>query len=112
VKEFGGKAQDRLNGWFNTACFKAPAAYGIGSEARTDPTLRAHGVNNWDFSMLKTTKIKESMDLQFRAEFFNIFNRVQFAAPETNVDNTALYGKVTAQKNSPRLVQFSLRLNF
>jgi hypothetical protein len=111
VKEFGGKAQDRLNKWFNTACFTAPGSYSFGNEGRTDPQLRSQGVNNWDFSILKTTKIKESLNLQFRAEAFNLFNRVRFNPPAVVVDGTN-FGAVTAQQNQPRLIQFSLRLNF
>jgi hypothetical protein len=120
IKEYAGKAQDRLGkivggvtvgGWFNTACFTAPGTFRLGSVSRTDPQLRSHGANNWDLALAKTTKIKESLNLQFRAEFFNLFNRVRFSPPATVVNGTN-YGKITAQANQPRLVQFSLRLNF
>jgi hypothetical protein len=111
VKEFSGRAQDRLSQWFNTSCFIQPAdTYSFGGEARTDPQLRSHGVNNFDFTMSKNTKIKEALTLQFKAEFFNVFNRVQFRVDQTTVGGT--FGTVREQWNKPRLVQFALRLVF
>jgi hypothetical protein len=59
----------------------------------------------------KANKINEQVNLQFRAEFFNLFNRVRFSPPVTTVDN-ANFGKILAQQNQPRLIQFSLRLDF
>jgi hypothetical protein len=51
------------------------------------------------------------MTLTFRAEFFNIFNRVVFAAPAANVSN-ADFGVISGQANAPRPAQISLRLEF
>src|SRR5689334_19694626 len=107
----GGAAQSRLNNWFNPACFSAPPAFTFGSESRTDPTLRAAGVNNWDFAIFKNTVISERTALQFRAEVFNLSNRVQFSAPNTTAGSTT-FGVVTGQANNPRLVQLALRLKF
>lgn len=112
VKEFGGRAQDRLAQWFNTACFIQPTdSWTLGTESRTDAQLRTHGVNNWDFTLSKNTTIREGLALQFKAEFFNVFNRVQFQVNTTTVGSTS-YGIVTSQLNKPRLVQFALRLAF
>jgi hypothetical protein len=110
-KSVSGSAQARVNGWFNTACFSAPPSFSFGSEARTDPNLRAAGVANWDFAAFKDTAIRERIALQFRAEVFNTFNRVQFSPPNTTVGSST-YGFVTAQANNPRLVQLALRLKF
>jgi hypothetical protein len=111
-----GSAQSRLSKWFNTACFKpltqaAGNYFGVGTEPRVDPKLRGHSMNNWDFSVQKTTKIKENLSLQFRAEAFNLFNRVQFNPPDNQSDSVT-FGQTYAQMNTPRLIQFSLRLNF
>ena len=73
--------------------------------------LRAQGVNNFDLSISKRTEITERMGLEFRTEFFNLFNRVQFSPPNTQ-PGAAQFGQVTAQYNQPRLVQFALRLKF
>jgi hypothetical protein len=110
-KTVSGTAQSRVNAWYNTSCFVAPPSFSFGSESRTDPNLRAHGIANWDFAAVKDTKILERYSLQFRAEIFNTFNRVQFAAPNNTV-GSATYGFVTAQANNPRLVQLALRLRF
>ena len=49
--------------------------------------------------------------MQFRAEFFNIFNRVQFAPPVTQ-QGSSNFGEILSQVNQPREIQFSLRVNF
>jgi hypothetical protein len=110
-RAISGTAQSRLNKWFNTGCFSQPGSYSFGNESRTDPQLRAHGVNNVDFAVFKTTGITERVKLQFRTEFFNLFNRVQFAVPGRTL-GTSTFGVVSAQLNQPRLVQFALRLTF
>ena len=69
------------------------------------------GIDNWDFAVLKTTKITERVNVQFRSEFFNIANRVQFKPP-FSLQGATTFGTVTDQANQPRLVQFSLRLGF
>jgi hypothetical protein len=48
--------------------------WGFGSESRTDPTLRTPGINNFDFAVFKRTAITERVGLEFRTEFFNLFN--------------------------------------
>jgi hypothetical protein len=108
-KSVFGSAQSRLTGWFNAACFSQPPQFGFGNESRTDPNLRSSGINNWDVSLFKSTPIAERIALQFRAEFFNLFNRVQFGSPGTAL-GTAQFGLVTSQLNQPRLIQFALRL--
>jgi hypothetical protein len=105
-------AQDRLNQWFNTACFVKPTDnYSLGNEPRTDPLVRTHGVNNWDVAIRKKTALSENINLTFGIELFNAFNRTQFSAPGYQVGN-ANFGTVTTTANEPRLVQFALRLSF
>ena len=82
-----GSAQSRINSWFNVQAFQQPAAFTFGSESRTDPVLRAAGIANWDFSMVKRTEITERLRLDFRTEFINLFNRVHFADPNTSLGN-------------------------
>jgi hypothetical protein len=110
--EVSGSAQSRLNGWFDTACFAASGEWEFGNEARVDPNLRAAGTNNWDLAFFKKTQIKESLGLEFRAEAFNLFNRVQFAAPSTDVNSSFTFGVITSQANRPRIIQFALRLSY
>jgi hypothetical protein len=99
--------------WFNTTCFTAPPDWGYGTEPRSDPTLRQDGINNFDFAVFKTTNFgpSERMGIQFRAEFFNLFNRPQFAAPNTT-EVSPVFGSVTSTVGNPRLVQFGLKFIF
>jgi hypothetical protein len=99
--------------WFNTTCFTDPAPYTFGNEGRTDATLRQDGIINFDFAAFKKTYFgpDKKLNLEFRAEFFNIFNRVQYAAPNTTF-GAASFGVVSADNNSPRLIQFGLRFAF
>jgi hypothetical protein len=110
-KGIDGSAQSRLNQWFNTSCFTQPAAFTFGNESRTDPNIRGHGVANWDFAVFKKTQLTERFGLEFRTEFFNLFNRVQFGAPGLAQGNPS-FGVISSQANNPRLVQFALRLHY
>ena len=91
------------------AAFAQPAAFTYGNESRTDPNLRAAGIGNWDFTIVKATEISERWNLEFRTEFLNLFNRVQFADSNTSIGNVQ-FSTVNSTLNSPRLVQFGLRL--
>jgi hypothetical protein len=113
-----GSSSARLTQWFNTACFTAPADFTFGNEPRVDPRLRSSGVANFDFAVFKRTRFgkDERLGLEFRTEFFNIFNRTQFAPPNTiccNANNNN-FGVVTATApgTNPRLVQFALKMLF
>jgi hypothetical protein len=65
------------------------------------------GINNWDFALHKTTQLRESMSLQFRAEFFNIANHAQFLNPTGNFTSSQ-FGEVTSARD-PRIGQLSLK---
>ncbi len=109
-----GSDQSRIGMWFNTSCFSVPAAYTFGNESRTDPVIRGPGIANYDFALFKRTAITERFNLEFRAEAFNLFNRVWFGPPST-VDTTAAnstFGQITTQLNQPRLLQLALRLRY
>jgi hypothetical protein len=73
-------------------------------------TLRGPGINNWDLSFLKKTKLTESKSLEFRAEMFNAFNHAQFLNPDAN-GFSGTFGQIS-QTRGPRLVQFGLKLYF
>ena len=113
AKHTTGSAVSRLNDWFNTSCFVQPAAFTFGDEPRLDPTLRAPGVADWDASAYKSFPVNRdgTINVQFRAEAFNLFNRVQFGYPGLT-QGTSNFGVVTGQQNLPRILQFSLRANF
>lgn len=66
---------------------------------------------NFDFSLLKRTRLTERTNLEFRGEVFNLFNNVNFDNPVTSI-NSANFGRITSIAGRPRLMQFALRLNF
>ncbi len=107
-----GPAQQRLNRWFDTSQFVAPPAFTFGNLSRTVPDVTSHGINNFDFAVFKNTQLlAERLGLQFRAEIFNLFNRVQFGYPGRALGNPN-FGVISGQYNNPRLVQLGLRLLF
>jgi hypothetical protein len=104
-----------LQSWFNTSCFSSPPAWGYGTESRVDASLRAKGVNNWDFAVFKNTNITERFVLQFRTEFFDLWNHPQWGFPGQGYNGTPTgngFGTVTSTVNNPRLIQFALKLKF
>jgi hypothetical protein len=97
--------------WINNVAFQVPAASSFGTAARAYTNLRAPGLLNENFGLLKRMPLTERVSLTFRAEYFNVFNRVAFAAPDGNFSN-ASFGKISSQANTPRQGQLSLRLEF
>jgi hypothetical protein len=76
--------------------------------------LRGPGINNWDISILKDFKLTESKSMEFRSEFFNAFNHVQFYSPtlQTGTEGgSAQFGQITTDRGA-RIVQFALKLYF
>ncbi|MGH9843326.1 MAG: TonB-dependent receptor domain-containing protein, partial [Blastocatellia bacterium] len=69
--------------WFNTAAFAIPPFGSFGNAGRN--ILDGPGYRNVTFSILKNTALRESLDLQFRAEFFNLFNHPNFNLPDNFV---------------------------
>jgi hypothetical protein len=95
---------------FNPACFPAAAAGQLGDASRV-PVFGPDFVNT-DFSIIKRFKLPwENMDLNFRTEFFNLFNHAQFGTPIADF-NAPGFGSVDSTVNNPRLVQFALKLTF
>lgn len=113
-KTIEGSAQSRITKWFNTSCFSVPPAFTFGSQGRLDPNIRGAGIANYDVSIFKKTQLRENLNMEFRTEFFNVFNRVQFGNPNNTVTSAAnaTFGIVSTQANSPRVAQFALRLRF
>jgi len=97
--------------WINSACFIAPAAGHLGNASRV-PVVGPDFVNT-DFSVIKQFKLPwENMGLNFRAEFFNLFNHAQFGLPINDISVSPGFGAVNSTVNNPRLVQFGLKLTF
>jgi hypothetical protein len=108
-----GSEVSRLSEWFNTACFSQPPAFTFGNAPRVEPNIRWAGLNNFDWAAVKNTSFgpEEKLKIQFRAEFFNLFNHPQFGPPG-NTFGTPTFGVVSSQINNPRLIQFALKFVF
>jgi Carboxypeptidase regulatory-like domain len=113
AKGVSGGAASKLNGWFNTSCFTQPSNYGFGNEPRVD-SMRSQGIANWDSALFKRTAVTERINLEFRAEIFNLFNRVQFGQPNTTccMASNSSFGVISSQLNSPRQIQFAMKLSY
>jgi hypothetical protein len=102
-----------LANWFNTTLFSQPAQFTIGNAPRVLSNVRTSGERNADISLLKNNYLShdDRMNAQFRLECFNALNHPQFAAPNTNV-NSAAFGTINSQANSPRVVQLAAKFIF
>lgn len=109
--------------WVNPSCFALPPLGEFGNTPRN--FLHGPDATNLDFSVLKTTTIHERYNIQFRAEFFNILNNVNFGQPGggmfsstiagnvlTGGSISATAGKVTATSTTSRQIQFGLKFQF
>ena len=95
--------------WINAACFVAPAVGKLGNAARV-PVVGPDFVNS-DVSLIKKIALPRKMDLNFRAEFFNLFNHAQYGMPVNDI-NASGFGSVNSTVNNPRLIQLALKLAF
>jgi hypothetical protein len=111
------------NQWLNPASFSLEPLGTLGNLGRD--TAIGPGLWNLDTALLKetrVTKISESFSVQFRAEFFNIFNHANFAPPPSlsvfnlNPNGTAApnpaFGQITSTANNSRQIQFGLKVIF
>jgi hypothetical protein len=117
----GGLAPDQvhtLSHWFNQCAFASAPAGELGTAARA-PVYGPRFVNT-DFSLIKDVPLsfREGMGLQFRAEFFNLFNHPQYwmsgisGTGEQDIATTSSFGVINSTVNNPRLIQFALKLKF
>jgi hypothetical protein len=97
--------------YINVAAFGVPAAYTFGTAARSYTNLRNPTLLNENFGLIKRTAISDRVSLTLRAEFFNVFNRVVFGSPASNV-SASNFGTISSQGNTPRQGQVALRLEF
>ncbi len=101
--------QQSLTRWFDTSAFERAATYTIPNDSLTQPRLRGPGRVNFDSSLIKNTRFGERFNVQFRAEFYNLFNNPALDARGTSFDvSNALFGQIITGGN-PRNIQFGLR---
>ncbi|MCI0723106.1 MAG: TonB-dependent receptor [Acidobacteria bacterium] len=111
---WSGNFDPTTDRFFNPAAFSVPANFTFGNAPRS-LNLRSFPTLNEDFTIGKRTQITEDVHLDFRTEFFNVFNRHIFNAPGVfaggNRNDPASFGVVNSS-SGPRIIQFGLKLNF
>ena len=120
----GGNRSRVLTSWINTAayvstpciggtvqgaCQTSGGGTGFGNSAVG--AIMGPGQQNWDISLLKNTKITEGLNMQFRAEFYNVWNHAQFNPPVNNVADST-FGQVQNSSVPPRIMQFAVKFLF
>jgi hypothetical protein len=104
------KPQSNRNYFFDPTSFSEANTFGrIGNSPRT--ICCGPHISNSDFAILKVIALSETRHIDFRAEFFNIFNHTQFFNPDGNVSDGAQFGQVTESRD-PRELQFALKFFF
>ena len=95
--------------WFNPAVFGPNAVGTFGDTGKN--ILRGPRFFETDLGIMKTTYITERASAQFRAEFFNAFNNVNFSRPHNDVTDPQI-GQITGLDGKPRILQFALKVMF
>jgi len=99
----------RVDQWFDTSCFSAPAPYTFGNSGVGH--VRGPGINNWDFSVAKDTRFGERPTLRIEADFFNLFNAAHFSNPGTTQGSSS-FGIIGSDRLPPRLIQIGAKFSF
>jgi hypothetical protein len=96
--------------YFNTAAFTLAAPGTFGTTGRN--TMIGPGIFNFDFAIFKNFPLSERLGrIQFRNEYFNIFNNVNLSNPDSSVNDGASFGQIFGARD-PRYVQFGLKWIF
>jgi hypothetical protein len=108
-----------VNHWADPAGFSLPAPGTFGNLQRD--FLSGPGILTFDYSVTKETPITEKARVQFRAEFFNLFNHANFSLPLASVfvqgvnggaSVNPTFGKITSTTTSSRQIQLALKILF
>ncbi len=103
--------------WINPAAFVVPAPGTFGNAPRN--FARGPAIWQADAALSKRFMFSETLGLQFRAEVFNLFNRAQLGAPQSDISAAQNFGKILSTVNTgpvgagtPRQIQFTLKMEF
>jgi hypothetical protein len=96
------------NEWFNINDFTANAIGTFGDTGKN--VIRGPRYFDTDLSLLKETKLSKKVNLEFRAEFYNAFNNVNFGMPDNGLTDSS-FGQITSA-NDPRILQMALKVIF
>ena len=97
--------------YLNPAAFVMPGPLQFGDAPRAFGNARSCPYYNESMTFFKNFRLSEKVNMKFGADFFNLFNRHQWAAPNTDVQSPD-FGKIFGLNNSPRQIQFNARVSF
>lgn len=103
------RSQRTPDRWFDSSAFAVPAPFTFGNSAAN--VLYGPGLVNLDLTVARTFRVTEKVSLDFRSEFFNVFNDAHFNFPIAVV-NTPNSGTISETSSSARQIQFGLKLVF
>src|SRR5215472_14309154 len=101
--------QRSVTKYFNTAAFAVTSQFAIGNASRNP--ARSPGYEDFDLALVKNSVVTERVNIEFRAEFFNLPNTPALGQPAGVLGNTG-FGAITTTVADPRVIQFGLKLNF
>jgi hypothetical protein len=107
----------RSNDWINPLAFATPTFQTFGNLGRN--AFRAPSISQFDLGLSKYVSVTEKVNIRFRADLFNVFNRAQYGAPNADVSNPVNFGVITTTisnyatgRGTPRLLQLSAKIFF
>ena len=98
--------------YLNISAFSQPSAFTRGNLGPRISDARRFSTYQEDITLFKFIQFTESIRLEFRAEFYNLFNRVIFGGPSTNSNSPTSFGKIGSTSIPPRQIQMALKLHF
>jgi hypothetical protein len=111
-----GNVADRLgnnnNPYFDTSAFTQPPLFTPDWGQLGRNIIRGPKQIDTDFSIMKSIPVTESQGVEFRAEFFNLFNNVNFANPVNIIYPSSNFGSIVTTTTGPRVIQFALKYTF
>jgi hypothetical protein len=110
-QRLGGSAFGQTQGYLNPAAFALPLSFQLGNVPRSWAATRGPISFDDNASVIKRFPIHDQLGVEFRAEAFNVFNKVDFGLPNAQF-NSSTFGQITSQYNLPRNIQLALKLHF
>jgi hypothetical protein len=108
--------QRTIGQWFNTSCFNRTSSQQLANNLVTLSSLfsgvRGDGIRQVDLSLLKSTRLREGLNLEIRGEAYNVFNTPMFGAPNTSSPTSTAFGTVTTQFSTARTIQLAGKIVF
>jgi hypothetical protein len=105
----GGRSRSaKIAQWFNPAAFQINQPGTYGTSGRN--SLVGPGSFNTDMGLFKNFNVWEGIHMQFRSEFFNLFNNVNLGNPDNSMLSPTI-GRITSA-GPPRIIQFGLKLGW